>query len=244
MAWSLDSLARGIEVLRASWEWDDALSLMSFIGGTSFDGAGGLEMIACHSGPAPDARSDIERLLAFGQPDEQSIEQIRFADLHFMFDDWWSPMRNATSQQPVVDLGDELVEALVSKIREPAGGGARLVEIIPLRGALGRAPAFPSAFRETAEEPTWSLITGSWWESPSEDEVQEKWVDDVVDTIRGSGEAVERRDPSTVGTVLDVESLTRMYGDRFDRLRALKREWDPDNLFVGGHNIPPAAPSS
>jgi FAD/FMN-containing dehydrogenase len=245
MAWSLDNLARGIELLRASWAWDDALSLLPFIGGTSFDRRGGLELIACHSGPEAQARSDIERLLALSNPDEQSIAPMRFADLHFMFDDWWSPMRNATSQQPVVGFGDELVEALVSSIREPAGGGARLVETIPLRGALGRPPAYPSALRETAEEePSWSLITGSWWESPSEDQMQVQWVDDVVDMIQRSGEAVERRDPSTVGTVLDPASIARMYGDRFDRLRGLKREWDPENLFVGGHNIPPAQPSA
>jgi hypothetical protein len=31
-----------------------------------------------------------------------------------------------------------------------------------------------------------------------------------------------------------------MYGDRIGRLRELKRRWDPDNLFPGNHNIPPA----
>jgi hypothetical protein len=31
------------------------------------------------------------------------------------------------------------------------------------------------------------------------------------------------------------------YGDdRFDRLRALKREWDPENFFRLNQNIPPA----
>ncbi|WP_459986900.1 BBE domain-containing protein, partial [Nocardioides sp. AN3] len=119
------------------------------------------------------------------------------------------------------------------------GGGARLIEVIPLRGTLGRAPRFPSALRERAEEPTWSLIPGCWWEDPSEDAQHEHWVQDVVANIQRIGPAPDRRDPSTVGVRLDPDAVARMYGERFDRLREIKRRWDPENLFVGTHGIPP-----
>ncbi|WP_459986814.1 hypothetical protein, partial [Nocardioides sp. AN3] len=44
---------------------------------------------------------------------------VPFAELHFQYDDWWTPMRGATIQQPVTELGDDLVEALVTAIRQP-----------------------------------------------------------------------------------------------------------------------------
>ena len=240
MSWSLDHLDGAVDALRASWEWSDRLSLIPFISGTSFDGRGGLEMLVCHTGTQAEADADIERLVTIAPPDEQSISSLPFAELHFQYDDWWTPMRGATIQQPVTELRDDLIEALVTSIRQPAGGGARLVEVIPLRGGLGRAPRFPSALRETAEEPTWSLITGCWWENPSEDAQHEQWVKDVVAKIQQIGPAPERRDPSTVGVQLDDDGVARMYGDRFDRLREVKRRWDPENLFSGTHHIPPA----
>ena len=240
LSWSLEHLDGAIDALRKSWQWSDRLSLIPFIGGTSFDGRGGLEVLVCHTGTPAEAEADIERLLTIAPPDEQSITSVPFADLHFQYDDWWTPMRGVTIQQPVTELRDDLVEALVASIRQPAGGGARLVEMIPLRGGLGRAPTFPSALREAAEEPTWSLITGCWWEDPSEDTQHQDWVRDVVATIQQIGPAPEHRDPSTVGVPLDADGVARMYGDRFDRLREVKRRWDPGNLFSGIHPVPPA----
>lgn len=35
----------------------------------------------------------------------------------------------------------------------------------------------------------------------------------------------------------DAERVTNAYGDWYERLRDLKREWDPDNLFRTNQNI-------
>ena len=36
------------------------------------------------------------------------------------------------------------------------------------------------------------------------------------------------------------DRIRSAYGaDKFDRLKALKRQWDPDNFFRSNHNISP-----
>jgi FAD/FMN-containing dehydrogenase len=186
------------------------------------------------------AQVDVERLRSFGAPDEESVSVMSLRDLHFMNDEAYPPMRVTIDEQPVDALSDELIDAFVSALRQAAGGGARSVEIIPRRGAFERAPEFPSALREAVEEPTWSVGPGVWWEDESEDDLHVRWVEDVVASIRRIGLANDRHHPNGVGVTLDLEGVARMYGDRFERLRDLKRQWDPDNVFAGTHNIPPA----
>ena len=130
----------------------------------SLDGRGGLDMFVCHTGPEEQARKEIARLRSFGAPDEEEMSVVPFSEVTFMFDDAYAPCRTTINDQPVGALGDDLVDALVAKIREPDRGGRRFIEILTRRGALGRAPEFPSALREAAEDPTWMIVPGCWWD--------------------------------------------------------------------------------
>lgn len=241
MVWYLDNHSGGVEVLRTLPDWaSDDLSVMGLLAAATPDSPACVQAVVCHSGPEAQARAELEHLRSFGTPDEDSITALPFRDLSFLLDDMFAPCRAIAREQPVTAISDELVDALVSRVREPAGGGARVVEIIPRRGAFGRAPELPHALRETAWDPTWCLGAACWYEDESEDEKHARWVDDVYATIRRIGSTSERRHPSGVGVTLDLEDRKAMYGDNFARLRDLKRKWDPDNVFVGLHNIPPA----
>jgi FAD/FMN-containing dehydrogenase len=241
MSWSLDNLAGGIEALRTSWDWaSDDCNLIAEMGVTSLEGRGGLDIFLTHVGSEDDARADIERLRSFGAPDEQEVNVMPFRDAHFALDDYYPPCRTAMNEQPVTEFGDELLEDFVARVREPAGGGRRGIEMFPRLGALQRPPEFPSALRETGEEPTWMVVPGCWWEDASEDAAHLEWIDAVGEDIRRIGPVADRARPNTVTRALDLEGLHWLYGDRLARLRELKRRWDPDNAFRGSHNIPPA----
>ncbi|GAB7008017.1 hypothetical protein JCM18899A_54960 [Nocardioides sp. AN3] len=61
-----------------------------------------------------------------------------------------------------------------------------------------------------------------------------------MDLTRKIGPARSGHHPNTAGVPLDLDGVRDMYADRLDRLRELKREWDPDNTFSGNHNVLPA----
>ena len=240
MSWSLDRLEAPIHALR-NWDWaSDNLNILSQFGSASLDGRGAMDFYVCHCGPADEALDDIERLRSFGAPDEEDVRAMPFLELTFLLDEAYPRSRTTLDEQRVAALGDELVEALAEKIREPSGTGARSIEILARRGALGRAAEFPSVLRETAEDPTWMIVPAIWWQDESEDAGQIRWVEEVLEITRAIGPVVGGQHPNTVAGPLDLVGVRRMYGDRFDRLRRLKREWDPDNVFAGNHNIPPA----
>jgi FAD/FMN-containing dehydrogenase len=236
LSWNLDNLEGPVRTLRNRDWTSDNISLIGLLGPASLD------ILICHTGPRAEARSDLDRLWSFGAPDEEAVpmRDMPFRDATFLFDDLFPPNRGTIDEQPVAALSDELVDALVAKIREPAGEGERWIELVPSAGAFDRAPELPSALRETALEPTVGVGPGCMWEDPSEDAAHDQWVQDVVDTVRRIGPVNDHRHPAGVGVELDTEAVERMYGDRFPRLRELKRQWDPDNVFHGAHNIPPA----
>lgn len=241
VTWSLDNLAGGVEALRSSWDWaSDDCNLLSELGVSTLGGRGGLDVIFTHVGSEEQARADLQRLRSFGAPDAVESWEMPFRDAHFAFADAYPPARTFMVEQPVTELGDELVEAFAARIREPAGGGRRGIEMFPRNGALMRAPEFPTALRETGEEPTWMVVPGVWWDDAAEDEGHIDWTQAVVGDIRRIGPTADRARPNTVTEQLDLEGLAWLYGERLPRLRELKRRWDPENVFRGGHNIPPA----
>ena len=243
MSWSLDNVARGIEALRSTWDSaSDDLSVIGLLSSVSPGDPGGLTVLVCHSGTEERAREDLGHLRSFA-PDADDVVAIPFRDLHFIYDDTYPARRAIMNDVGVTVLSDALADHLVASVREPAGGGSHVVELVPRRGALGRAPASPSALRETAQEPTWCVSPACWWESDREDGMHERWLTEVVTDIRRIGPVNDIQHPNAVGVPTTPEDVARMYGDRFSRLRELKREWDPDNVFAGSHNIPPAQDS-
>jgi FAD/FMN-containing dehydrogenase len=241
MSWTLANVGRAVELLRSLWDWaPDELNVIGMASSASFEGVGGLDLYLCHSGSEEQARADLRRLRAVGGPDAEEISALPFRDVHFLLEGSFPSMRVTSNEVAVSALTDALLETLLANLALPAGGGAHDVEINLGRGALTRAPQRPSALRETAAEPTWSLAPTAWWEDAAEDDLHAQWVRETTAEIRKVGPTVDRLHPNMIGADLDPEGVAALYGDRYERLRSLKRRWDPDNVFRGSHNIPPA----
>ncbi|GAA1395081.1 FAD-binding oxidoreductase [Pseudonocardia kongjuensis] len=240
MSWSYDRLDAPIRALRDRGGASDDLAVLALLGTAANGGRGGLDLIVCHSGSPEDAKSDLDRLRAAGTPDEETVCALPFLELCTMFDDGYPPMRAAMDEQSVGELTDELVAALVEKVREPATGAARSFELVPRYGAMCAAPPHPGAWRESAVAPSFGVGPTAFWEDPAADAANVRWVADAIGTVRQVGTVAGDDHPGSVGTARDLDGLRGLYGDRLDRLRTLKRAWDPGNVFTGSHNIPPA----
>jgi FAD/FMN-containing dehydrogenase len=72
---------------------------------------------------------------------------------------------------------------------------------------------------------------------PGETETHDAWVAEVADALGRNGAG------GYIGFLgdEDEETLRAAYpGGNWERLRGLKRRYDPDNVFRLNHNIPPA----
>ncbi|MEV6951863.1 FAD-binding oxidoreductase [Streptomyces sp. NPDC051183] len=186
-----------------------------------------------YAGPEEQMRKLAEPLLAIPH-EAEVVTAIPYADLQCMMDD--PPgMRNYWSAEYLTGLPDELVEVFCARAGSmPVPTGTQHV-LFPLGGAIADGPAeFPIPYRDAA----WATHPFGIWEDPADDDRGRQWVKDVrADVQPWSTGAVYLNftgdeGPDRVAAGLGEANL--------QRLRAVKRGYDPDNVFRFNHNIKPA----
>jgi FAD/FMN-containing dehydrogenase len=104
-----------------------------------------------------------------------------------------------------------------------------------LGGAMARVPNDATAFAH--RDRGLFVHVAAMYMDPGEKETHDAWVNGLAGSLGRDGAG------GYVGFLPDVdeETIRAVYpGGTWERLRGLKRRYDPDNLFHLNHNIPPA----
>jgi Berberine and berberine like len=129
------------------------------------------------------------------------------------------------------DVANTIVEHLRS-----SDAAMRVAQLRVLGGQMARIPADATAFAHRSSRILVSLAT--FYEGPDDRPAREAWLTDFAAALR------QRDDGAYVNFLVDEskERVRAAYpGSTWDRLRAVKRRYDPTNLFRLNQNIPPAA---
>jgi FAD/FMN-containing dehydrogenase len=209
----------------------------SFGMGVGGDGRGPTASVSvAHTGSAADVERDLAALRALEDPLEDSVEPKPYLAAQRLFD---APMEWGQRFSMKSSFLDSLPEALVhdwadqvSGVPDGAEGGFSI-------WAWGRAIAAVS------EDDTAFTGRGAafWagaeiaWNDDAIDNACRSWARTAIDTAAPHASAGRYvNDVTEVGR--DVPRM--IYGDaKYERLVALKREWDPDNVFRLNQNITP-----
>jgi FAD/FMN-containing dehydrogenase len=179
----------------------------------------------------------LEKLTSFGSPVANLHGPIPYTALQSALDDvdphghrYWE------RGDYLAGLSDGVIDALV---RGAASASSTLSEILifPMGGAIARVAADTTAFGDRSAP--WAIWVASQWTDPAEDAVHREWT-------RSFSESVDRWKTGAVyvnaigGDVTSERKLAAYGGPaKYERLRELKRTWDPDNLFHLNHNVAP-----
>ena len=87
-------------------------------------------------------------------------------------------------------------------------------------------------------EPGWNLVIPAVWTEPSASPVNIRWARDTFAASRPH--LASRRWLSYLGDDQGDDAIRAAYGPNHERLRAVKRRYDPGNVFHLNHNIRPA----
>jgi FAD/FMN-containing dehydrogenase len=191
-------------------------------------------VVCCWSGDLDEGEKAIRPLREFGSPVLDQCERKPFVEHQAMLDPSfphgrWYYMRSCD----VAELTDEVIDITVEhsmRIQSPLTS----FPIWQLGGAVDEVGIDDTAFNGRGVGHTFNITAATEGEEGFEQE---------RDWVRGFWSALEPFHASVYVNFLMEEGQDRVreaYGPaKYERLRALKREYDPDNLFRLNQNIPP-----
>ncbi|MEU6147410.1 FAD-binding oxidoreductase [Streptomyces sp. NPDC047081] len=189
--------------------------------------------LVAYAGTEEDLRKTAEPLLALPHEGE-IVSAIPYADFQTMFDD--PPgMRNHWSAEYLTGLPDDLVEAFCARADSlPVQTGTQHV-LFPQGGAIAAGPhEYPVPYRDAP----WAVHPFAMWEDPADDERCEQWVRGVRDDVRPWSTGATYL--NFIGDEGEERVVAGLGAENTARLGAVKRRYDPDNVFRFNHNIKPA----
>jgi FAD/FMN-containing dehydrogenase len=146
-------------------------------------------------------------------------------------------LRNYWKGHFLRDLDPAVLEELVEACAAPDAVGMSFVLIEALVGAGRVEPVGGAAFGQRAAR--WNASAIAVWESPRDDEAAIGWARRVADLLAPaslSGGGYVNYSPVDES----ADRVKAAYGaERWERLLAVKRRYDPTNVFRFNHNIAP-----
>jgi FAD/FMN-containing dehydrogenase len=185
-------------------------------------------------GVPEEGREIIRPLLEAATPTLDGVRPMYYAELQEIFGRMPFGLRQYWSGRFLHELADEVIELSTNHLRPDEVRGTILLE--PLHGAAARVPPDATAF--AGREAAYNATFIGFWQDPDEDQRN-------IATVRAYSAALA---PWAVGggylnyaSEPAGETLETEFGpERFQRLRAVKREFDSENVFRFNHNVPPA----
>jgi FAD/FMN-containing dehydrogenase len=202
---------------------------------TELHGKPVVAVVCCYAGSIEEGEEVVAPLKAFGSPALDLCEPKSFLEHQSMFDPsyphgQWYYMRACD----VAELSDEVIDITVEhamRIRSPLTA----FPIWQMGGAISRVGEDETAFSGRGAGHTFNITAATAGREGFDEE--REWVRDFWSALEPH---------HTSGVYVNFlmnegeDRVREAYGTgKYDRLKALKRRYDPDNLFRLNQNIPP-----
>ena len=195
-------------------------------------------VMACYNGPVADGRKAMAPLLdALPQPWFNWMSLMPYPAVQSMFDGLYvAGMQWYWRGDFVKELTDTAIDAhLAQAAKTPSE--LSLMHLYPIDGAVRRVGKADTPWG--ARDAAWSMVVAGIDPDPQKAGPVTRWTKDYWEALHpfnpGGG---------YVNFMMDDEGDARVratYGDNYDRLSTVKKQYDPSNLFRVNQNIRPAA---
>ncbi|MGF1470206.1 MAG: FAD-binding oxidoreductase [Rubrobacteraceae bacterium] len=236
------------EVLRSLNDYmdraPDEVSPLSFLGRVPADemfpeeshGEPFVAIAAMYAGEVEEGERVLEPLREFSEPIVDFSGPMPYTEVQQVLDeDYPDGGRYYWKSVNVEEIGEEAMDRLIAHA-EAAPSDHSTIDIWYQGGAMGRIGADETAFGDRSAP--YLLGIEANWEEPEDDAANVAWAREVVDDMRRFSDGGTYL--NFPGFIEEGQDMMRdAYGENYERLVALKDEYDPENLFRMNQNIKP-----
>jgi FAD/FMN-containing dehydrogenase len=191
-------------------------------------------MLACHTNPDR-ADADLAPFLEWGPPIMTEVGPMPYPVMNTLLDGGYpAGALNYWMSSFTEGISDELIETVVQRFETvPSPMSGILFE--HFHGEVTRID--PTATAVPHRDPGFNLLLPSEWMDPADTERNIEWTKDtyaaVTEHLRNA------RWLNYLGDDQADDAIRAAYGPNYERLREVKRRYDPGNVFHLNHNIAP-----
>jgi FAD/FMN-containing dehydrogenase len=214
---------------------DDASVFAGLVHAPDGSGAKLAVLVAFHLGDADAAERDLAPFKSWGSPAVVDVGPMPYAVMNTILDAAYpAGSLNYWLSSFAGELSDAVIDTAVEQYASvPSPMTAILFE--HFHGAVTRIGATDTAVPH--REPGWNVLIPSVWTDPSTTEANVDWTRETFSALRPHMQT--RRWLNYLGDDQADDAIRNAYGPNYDRLREVKRTYDPDNVFHLNHNIAP-----
>jgi len=192
-------------------------------------------MIVFHTGTPDEAERELAPFKEWGSPLMVEVGPMPYPVMNTILDAAYpSGLRNYWLSSFTAGLSDGLIDVVVERfdvVPSPMTG----MVFEQFHGAVCRIGVEDTAVPH--REPGWNLLIPSVWVDPADDDANIAWTRDTHAAL--APHLTDRRWLNYLGDDQGEDAIRGAYGPNYDRLVAVKRKHDPENVFHHNHNIAP-----
>jgi FAD binding domain/Berberine and berberine like len=190
--------------------------------------------LMCWSGPIERADEVLAPFRGLAEPLADMLRPIPYPGMFPPDDGDYRP--TAVARTLFVDRVDRGVAEMIMDRLESSDAAMRAAQLRFLGGEISRVPVEATAYAHRQSRIMANVA--AFYDGPDDRPVREKWVTDFEADLRQDDAGAYVNFLADQGP----EAIRTAYpGATWDRLRRIKAEYDPDNLFRLNQNVPPAA---
>ncbi len=201
------------------------------------DGSGAklAALVVFHAGDPDAAERELAPFTAFGSPLMVQVGSMPYPVMNTLLDAGFPDgALNYWLSSFTRGLPDALIDTAVDRF---AAAPSPMTSILfeHFHGAVTRVG--PTETAVPHREPGWNVLVPSVWSDPVDTDANIRWTRETYAGLQP--QLAARRWLNYLGDDQGDDAIRAAYGPNYERLREIKRRYDPDNVFHLNHNIAP-----